>query len=391
MQQKRPTTSAKVHFLNESGRPNSLGLRQRELSELLDQLDLPDTPSKGAKRDFVRWPFRRITIPLKVFHPNGTSAGFNVACRNISRGGLAFLHSAFLHQGTRCSVTLNHPNRGEVTVDGWVARCCHRSGMIHEIGMTFAEPIEVREFLSQDPLADCFSLEKIDPEQLSGTLLVVASGETEQKIIRHYLRTTNLRISEVGTGAAAVERLGERWDLVIIDLNLNNEDGGEVVASLRHCGYTGPIIATTCDLSPEARQRLLSIEANAFLPKPLSQSLVLRAAAEFLIANRKFNAAATTSLTPDHPEFQLAESFAISLRTIARKLEDCVRRADVAGCKALALQVSGTAPSVGFAELGKLGANTAESLSKTMSVQDSIRPIRQLIAACERARVKKAA
>jgi CheY-like chemotaxis protein len=391
MQQKRPVNSTKVHFLNETGRPNSLGLRQRELSELLDQLDLPETPAKGVKRDFVRWPFRRTTIPLKVFHPNGTTAGFSVACRNISRGGLAFLHSAFLHQGTRCSVVLSHPTRGDVTIEGWVARCAHRSGMIHEIGMTFAEPIEVREFLSQDPLADCFSLEKIDPEQLQGALLIIAAGDTDQKILRHYLRATHLRISEVASSAAAVDRFCEHWDLIFIDLNLSGEDGAESVAMLRQCGYTGPIIATTSDISPEARQRLLSIEANAFLAKPLSQSLVLRAVAEFLIANRHAHAAATTTLTPDHPEFQLAESFAMSLRTIARKLEDCVRRADVPGCKALSLQVSGTAPSVGFTELGKLAANTAESLSKTMNVQDSIRHIRQLIAACERARVKKAA
>jgi CheY-like chemotaxis protein len=355
-----PFKPAKARFLDEAGRPNTLGLHQRELSELLDQFDIPDAPRKGIKRDFVRWPFRRAAVPMRIIHPNGSTATLSVACRNISRGGMAILHSAFLHPGTRCTVTLPHPSRGEICIDGWVARCTHRAGMIHEIGITFAEPVEVRELLTPDPLADYFSLEKVDPEQLEGAVLCVDASETDQKIIRHFVRASRLKMGSALELREALTHLAEPWDLIMVDLNMPEGTGPELIRLLRERGYNGPIIATTSDTSESARRHLKSIEANAFLPKPLSQSLVLRAMAEFLIANRQGGGGAISTLSPDHPDFNLVEGFVLSLRHIAKKLEDALRRDDAQGCRSLCLQLSGTAPSLGFDSLGRQADEAAQ-------------------------------
>jgi CheY-like chemotaxis protein len=393
MHPQRPTSSptTKARFLNEVGRPNSVGLHQRELSELLDQMDIPDGPRKSIKRDFVRWPFRKTAVPMKITHPNGISATLSVACRNISRGGMAILHSAFLHPGTRCSITLPHPTRGELHIEGWIARCIHRNGMIHEIGITFAEPVDVRELLRPDPLANVFSFEKIDPEKLHGNILCVDASETDQKIVRHFLRSSKLEVQCVLTPTEALEHLPDGWDLVILDLNLPEGGGAGLVISLRERGYKGPIIVTTSDTSPQVRKVLSGIEANAFLAKPLAQSTLTRAMAEFLIAQRTTSIQGGSALPADHPDFALAESFAMSLRHTARKLEDAVRRDDAGSCRALCLQLAGTAPSLGFEALGSMAQQASEELAKTNSVSNAIKTVRALIAACERAKARKVA
>ncbi len=389
--QNRPGQSPRARFSQEAGRPNSLGLHQRELSDLLDQLDGPDAPPKNVKRDFVRWPFRRTAIPVRLIHPNGITAEISVACRNISRGGMAFLHSAYLHAGTRCTVRLPHPTRGELVVDGWVARCVHRSGMVHEIGITFAEQVDIRDLLRPDPLADCFSLERIDPDKLDAAVLFVDPSETEQRIVRHFLRGTRLRITTAFSPTEAAPLLIQPWDLIIADMNLPEGGGARFVRFLRERGHTCPVVVTSGDHSPAGRRALDQVEADAFLSKPLVQSTLLRAIAEFLIANRHTMSAAVSTLPPEHPEYQAVGGFAVTLRHAAKKLEDTVRRDDAVTCRLLCQQLSASAGPMGFDAIAKLAAESATSLQRTMSIATSIKPVRALIAACERARARKAA
>ena len=180
-----------------SGRPNTVGLHERELGELLDRFDAPEAGPGNPKRDFVRWPFRRTSVQVRLIHPSGAITSVSVACRNISRGGVSAIHNAYLHPGTKCRIALPHPQHGHKQIDGQVVRCHHRSGMIHEIGIAFKEPIDVREFIRADPLADCFSLERVKPEELTGTIMVVDASEIDRRIYKHFLRETPDRKSVV--------------------------------------------------------------------------------------------------------------------------------------------------------------------------------------------------
>jgi CheY-like chemotaxis protein len=388
--QNRPN-QPRARVSHEAARPNSLGLHQRELADLLDQFDGFEAPPKNIKRDFVRWPFRRSAVPVKITHPNGISAEISVACRNISRGGMAFLHRGYLHTGTRCTVRLPHPEAGELVVDGWVARCLHRSGLIHEIGVAFSEEIDVRDLLRPDPLSDCFTLEKVDVENLEGSVLYVDPSEADQKIVRHFLRSTRVRVATAFTPTDAMPHLAQSWDVIIVDSNLPEGGGAKFVHSLRERGHTGAVIVTTSDTSATGRRTIEAIEADAFLGKPLGQSVLIRAVAEFILGGRDAFRPSVGTLGPDHPDYQSAVGFALTLRHAAKKLEDTVRREDAATCKTLCQQLAGSAPPLGFAALGKLAADASSTLTRTMSISASIKQVRALIAACERARARKAA
>ena len=57
-------------------RPNSVNLRAPALDSLLDKFDTPQRKSTGSivNRSFVRWPFRRESVEVKVVHPGGRFA-----------------------------------------------------------------------------------------------------------------------------------------------------------------------------------------------------------------------------------------------------------------------------------------------------------------------------
>jgi twitching motility two-component system response regulator PilH len=365
-----------------------VGLPARELAELLDQLDGPDPHPSVIKRDFVRWPFRRASIAVRLVHPGGACSTLAVACRNISRGGMGVLHNAYMHPGTRVTVTLPHPGRGALSVDGWVARCHHRSGIIHEVGIAFAEPLDVRDLLRPGPLEDHFSLERVRPEDLVGAILCADSSEMEQRMMRHFLRDTRLRVRSAATGEEAVSMASDTWDVILIDTRLRGRSGMDAAREIRARAVRAPVILMTADTQAPMRAMLSAAHAHAFLAKPLTQQMLLRALAEFLIAARQPAGAIVSSVAPGHPDAHLVGAFVHSMRSTSKRLEDAIRRDDGAACRALCQQVATTAPGAGFRTLGDMAAEAAASLNRAATIGPSFRYVRALIAACERARTQ---
>lgn len=365
-------------------RPNTLGLGQRELGDLLDRFESPDQVATNPKRDFVRWPFRQTSIRMQVIHPGGVTALITVACRNVSRTGIAILHSSFLHTGTKCKILLPHPARGEVAVDGWITRCSHRSGVVHEIGIRFDKPIEIQEYLKPSPFTDWFSLERVKAEALSGSVVVVEDSEIDRKILSHFLRETHLNISMNATSAEALATIDDSADLILVDFHLPDMTGTQLAAKIREKGLRTPVIILTCDTQAATAEVLNSIPGIAFLSKPLNQDLLLRAIGEFLIVRKPY-ASMHAPAASDQPNPALTEGLLTALGQYAKRLEDCLQRQDATSARTLCLQIAATAGTMGLQEVNKLAAKAADTLTRSMSTAESISPLRSLIAVCHRA------
>jgi CheY-like chemotaxis protein len=369
------------------GRPNTVGLHERELGELLDRFDGPDAGRADPRRGYVRWPFRRTSVQMRLTHPSGAVTTIQVACRNISRGGMAALHNSYLHPGTRCKVLLPHPEETQRILEGTVVRCTHRSGVIHELGIAFKEPIDPRDYVRPDPLADSFSLEKVNPEDLTGTVMCADGSEIDRRIFRHFLRDTPLKVATAGTVEEAVAQLDDSCELVVADLALARDRA--LIATLRERAAI-PLIIASSDTSPEVRELLRELGADAFLAKPLTQRVLLRAIAEFLVVRRGAKNGKAGVSVPDDVVPHLAQNFVASLADYATRIQDAVKADDATTCRNLCLQIAGTAPAVGLKPLGRLAATAAQLLARSQSVPASTHAIRSLIAACERASARAA-
>jgi len=367
-----------------TGRANTLGLHTDQLEGLLEEMD--ESGSDGsARREHVRWPFRHETIHVRAQHPGGADTVIKVACRNLSRGGISLIHSSFMHPGTRCTIALPHPTKDYTIVAGVVTRCTHRRGNIHEIGVHFDTPINIREYLDLDPFGDSFSLEHVEPSSLVGCMLHVHGSELDRRIVQHFLRDTQLRIR----GAADVEEgLGiakEGVDIILCDCMLGSgETGAEFVSQLRVIGVPTPALIATSDICALTRERMADLEADGFLAKPFDQTKLLRAIGEFLVV-QEGKGEVRSSLYEDEAARPLIREFVDGLRDAARKLRESEVNDDAEGARVVCLQLRGTAPSIGFEQIGRLAEAATQALAATMSINESRGELHALITACDRA------
>jgi CheY-like chemotaxis protein/HPt (histidine-containing phosphotransfer) domain-containing protein len=365
--------------------PNTIHFNAEQLGEFLDAREKGDSSGKGgaANRVFVRWPYRVATVTAKFVHPGGSESSVTVACRNLSAGGIGILHRTFLHKGTKCVLSLPDTRGNLVNVPGIVVRCIHVQGTIHELGVQFAKPVRARDFVMMDPFADGFSFENVKPEDLKGTILYLDDSALDQSLVRHFLRETQMRLLVAEDRKAAVEKIAEGVDLILCDYNLANDNGAQVVQSLRADGVTSPIIMVTADTSKQTRDAMMNAEANAFISKPLSAQTLFRAIAEFIVVGTS-SSAFISSLPMDHPNRGLLTTFVQQVRDYAKSMEQALESNALDKCRTLCLQVGGAAPVMGFDRLAAVAKDAEKSLAGMANAGEVSGPLRRLIDSCRK-------
>jgi CheY-like chemotaxis protein len=372
-----------------SARRNTLGLDVKGVRALSDKLDaLSGDGGAGAlKRGFVRWPFHRDRIPVLIEQPGGTHLALRLCCRNISRGGLSLFHNAFVHEGAKCMVRLPHPTHGALDVHGTIARCRHRGGVVHEIGVNFDAPIDAKQFVSAGVEAEFFSLEKVDAEKLSGALLLVEPEKNDQKLFEHFMRRTRVRLRSVASIKEAMASLKKAADVIVANFQLPDGTGLELMTQVRAAGVHAPIVMLTPDPSPQTRTELSAVRCDGLLSKPLTYNRVVRAIAEFMgSAAEGSGDESKSTLKPDDPSQSMLPWFLEELKRIANELRKAVDSDNARECESLCMTLKGSAPSMGFTGMATTADRALQMLALTKSPKESAAVLHDVIVACERAR-----
>jgi CheY-like chemotaxis protein len=362
---------------NGSLRPNSVNLSAPALDALLDQLDEPELRAgSNLKRGYVRWPFRRLSITVGLIHPGGNTVNIRVAGRNLSNGGISVLHSSFVHPGSECIVHMPHPAQGEVQVRGKIARCMHRAGVIHEIGISFPRPINAKEYLAPDPLSNSFALERVRGTDLQGRVLVVEPNQMERDIIRHYLRETNLKCEFANSLAQAIT-VYDGFAAVLMSSELPDADPRTAATKLRDLGHAGPILLVVPDDTARTRARVASAPVRAFLTRPFSQELIFRALGEVLlvehssIAKRRPGEAKTKA----QPEDEITR--------LGKALFSAVFNRDAAAVRGACIRIRTLAEARNWGPLVALVNQVQSTIDRGGSIDSVMTVLELVIAACD--------
>jgi two-component system chemotaxis response regulator CheY len=116
--------------------------------------------------------------------------------------------------------------------------------------------------------------------------LVVEDSPLMRQLIVYALRQIkDLRVVEADDGVDALRKLqGDRFDIVITDINMPIMDGLKLVRRIRSDEHHRevPIVIITTEGAEEDRQRALSLGANAYIHKPIRSHQVISKVKELL-------------------------------------------------------------------------------------------------------------
>ncbi|MAY75534.1 MAG: hypothetical protein CMJ31_12635 [Phycisphaerae bacterium] len=362
---------------------NSIGLGPKELIRLLDELDESAAPPGSVVRAHARWPFRAAALPVAIVLPGGSTKRILLACRNLSSGGAGYLHNAYMHPGTRCIVTLPSLSGAVEHVEGEVARCQHRRGVIHEVGIRFDKPLEMREFVAPDPMNAWFAPEAIDPDKLQGTLLHVEPVAADRAMMRSFLRDTLLRIRTAETGAEGISMATEGADILVLNHDLPDMSGAEFLSQLAGAAK----IVTLITSSRRDDSIAISVARSGvlgFIPKPLVATTV-RAAISEGIERARSGAIDLSS------QDGILSQVLTRLESTAIELQTAVAANDADAIFQLCLQLKGYAPAVGLVDIGQLSELVVGALGQSKELGAIEDQLKELVVLCQSASSQRAA
>lgn len=355
-----------AHRNRRGARKNSIGLDGNQLRTLWDHLD---GSGRGASRQFMRWPFRREAVGVHIIQADGSRTAIDMVTRNISAGGIALLHSSYLHVGTRVIVEVPGIAIGLASLRGVVRACHHVSGRVHEIGIEFEQRIDLANFLPCDLIDGCHTLDFVEPAELQGRALVIDDRELDRRIVRHLLRNTRLEVDEAASPALWEGDGREAPDVVLCEQSLATP---VAITALRQRLGARPIIAIGDSLK-SAREAVRGLDVDGYVPKPLDERSLLRMLGEFLLLRTPATESAGVGV-PAESQRLVAEEFAV----LAGSLAECIAKDDARGAMAIAQRVWSLAEFAGRADLGEHASGAAEALAGQRSCRAAAVPLRAL-------------
>lgn len=271
---------------------DTLRIKSADRVRILEALDeragfSPISEQNRVQRRFV---YRADDVLLKVYGDGMDARRFSVCGRNISSGGMAFLHGGFLHSGTRMQVCLVRLDGKVSKVSGRVVRCRHVAGRIHEVGMIFDSKIEVDAYADPEKAVRRGPVRTEVPAEMPrihGRVLCIHQEVDECQNMVHRLQVAGARahgVGYLGKGLDTIRRV--RVDVVICGTELEEAPGPSAVMYMRRVGYRGGVVSVRDKASPGRIEALMEAGANRVLMTPVSTRDLVMAVAESVTGRR---------------------------------------------------------------------------------------------------------
>lgn len=116
--------------------------------------------------------------------------------------------------------------------------------------------------------------------QFTGNVLIVDDDSINQAVLKRILHNMGVNSEVCANGKDAItESIQDKWDLVLMDLQMPDLDGFEATRQIRDFEKTSgktavPIVALTANVGDDNRAKSIEAGMNDFACKPLSKKLV---------------------------------------------------------------------------------------------------------------------
>ena len=177
---------------------------------------------------------------------------------------------------------------------------------LHNVGSTFSLMIDggsLDEVMMRTDVTESILAEAPAPRddvaiRLQGRILLAEDGLDNQRLISMHLRKAGAEVTIADNGRIAVDLMRtQRFDLIIMDMQMPELDGYGATSELRRRGFTLPIVALTAHAMAEDRARCMGAGCTDYLTKPIDKQQLLMTINGHLREAKKMAREQTSSVT----------------------------------------------------------------------------------------------
>jgi CheY-like chemotaxis protein len=137
--------------------------------------------------------------------------------------------------------------------------------------------------LTESILAPTAGFDEKRVVSLQGNILLAEDGKDNQRLIGAILLNAGAQVTIAENGRLAVDMArSQRFELILMDMQMPELDGYGATSELRGRGFTLPIIALTAHAMIGDREKCLRAGCTDYLTKPIDKSLLLRTVKKYL-------------------------------------------------------------------------------------------------------------
>jgi PAS domain S-box-containing protein len=219
---------------------------------------------------------------------------------------------------------------------------------------------------------------------LRGRILLAEDGADNQRLLRMQLSDAGATVTSALDGQIAIDlATRERFDLILMDMQMPVMDGYAATIELRRRGVTIPIIALTAHAMAEDREKCLASGCSDYLSKPIKEDTLLTNVQKNLEKNpspisedvstettESMPLAVTaegsqtikSSFASDQRIMQIVPEFVAGLRQKVLDMAEFVKVDDRAALQLVVHQLRGACGGYGFDEIYEPAARVEQSL-----------------------------
>lgn len=373
-----PGNSARQNAVESIDSTRLSDAKRREMISALDRAASSSSKGESGRRH-DRFEYHERDIRVTILHTMGGETHLLVHGRNLSAGGMSFLHGGFLHAGTTCRVLLKTKKGIDKLMLARVAGCRHISKNIHEIGVQFYEKIDVSDFCSSGAKIISSMSISVQVPELAGISVCFNDDKAERALLSGWLSATGLSVVEASSTGAMLDRI-KRMPVILVVADAKSADVSvtEMVEAVRAAPFTKPLI-----LIPDEEGG--AVECDGELRRPLEMSAFMKLLITICRPERILDHEPIySSLGADPNAEGLLLSYCEQVQALVAQIEGAIAGDNYSAAQHACQSIRSTAVGYGFPALGDAASQALVALDVSKSAKAVRRHLTMLTSLCRR-------
>jgi len=349
----------------------------KEIQKRLEQID-PVTGDTNPEDERLHYHHPNILLLLE--HPGGGFGKYAAHSRYLSPTKLSVITKVFMHEGSKIRVHLPDKVGLMEEEEGTVTRCNYISNSVHEIQVAFKNRLNLRRFMELPPHLLALTNDAINPEHISGRVLLFSESEADLRLIKHYMRESRVQFTEASTLGVVLDRIRSApFDIVICGEKVLGIQAERIHASISEAGYSSDFVVI-CSTIGNSGSVSDEYDFASILVKPLEEFQVINLFAQILGADMADgDTEQLHSILPKEPSnIELVEWYIDHVKRIIHGLEKAMMANAVDDARTHISTLRDTGTSYGFPSLSE----QANKLLIEVNASGSISECKLLVQKC---------